>query len=150
MIEKAVAVFFHSGFLFFVDSGQFFVDVCDPRVILKDRSFRQKTVAVHGVVDNVCFVDRKVHIEDNIEFFVCEVALAGDLEVNVNKQFQTTECVFQFCSQGITVCVKVHITEIDRRSAGVPQVRVLCIDSGRKVEQIAALFVQEGHDSVDI
>ena len=119
-------------------------------MILKDRPLRQKAVAVYGVVDYVCFVDRKVHIEDNIEFFVREVALASDLEVNINEQFQTPEGVFQFRSQGITVGVKVHISEIDRRSAGVPQVRVLCIDSGRKVEQIAALFVQEGHDSVDI
>ena len=119
-------------------------------MILKDRPFGDQAVTGSGVVDDVRFIDRKVHVEDYVEVLVREVALAGDLEVDVNEQFQAVEGVFQFGSQGITVGVQVHISEVDRRSAGVPQFRVLRVHAGREVVNVPALIVQEGHDSVNV
>ena len=119
-------------------------------MILKDRPLADQAVTGPGVVDHVRFIDRKVHVEQNIEGFSGEVALPGDLEVDVNEQFQPVEGVLKFGSQGITVGVQVHIPEVDRRSAGVPQVRVLRVHGGREVVNVPALIVQEGHDGVDV
>ena len=119
-------------------------------MILKDRPLGDQAVTVPGVVDDVRFVDRKVHIEDDVKVVPGEVPLAGDLEIDVNEQFQPVEGVFQFGPQGVTVGVQVHISEIDCRTAGVPQFRVLRVHSRREVVYVAPLIVQEGHDGVDV
>ena len=119
-------------------------------MVLKDCPLRQKTFAGDGVLDHVGFVDGKVHVEDDVESFLRKVALAGDLKVNVDEQFQALEGVLQFGRQGIAVGRQVHIAEVDRRSGRVPQVRVLRVDGRGEVVDVAALFIQEGHDGVDI
>ena len=88
---------------------------------MKDRPFGDQAVTGSGVVDDVRFIDRKVHVEDYVEVLVREVALAVDRKFNreeadfipVTTWRKTAEFVAKYFRKGQRVIIASGRIRVD-------------------------------------